>query len=89
MRHWWSRCIQAGFHIKVAQEAIQFPTILGLVAARTGIAIVPESLRALQIPGVAYLDLNDPAAHSQVSLICADTRRDSALVKRFMDTADF
>lgn len=81
-------CIQAGFHIKVAQEAIQFPTILGLVAARTGIAIVPESMRALQIPGVSYLDLNDPAAYSQVSLICADTRRDSALVKRFLQTAE-
>ncbi|MBE4720436.1 MULTISPECIES: LysR family transcriptional regulator [unclassified Pseudarthrobacter] len=78
-------CIQAGFHIRVAQEAIQFPTILGLVAARTGIAIVPESLRALQIPGVAYLDLTDAAAYSRVSLICAEGRQDSALVERFME----
>ena len=79
-------CIHAGFHIKIAQEAVQFPTILGLVAARTGIAIVPESLRALQIPGVAYVDLNDAAAYSQVSLICAEDRQDSALVKRFLET---
>ncbi|MET3351549.1 UNVERIFIED_ORG: DNA-binding transcriptional LysR family regulator [Arthrobacter sp. UYEF1] len=78
-------CIQAGFHIRVAQEAIQFPTILGLVAARTGIAIVPESLRALQIPGVAYLNLSDEAAYSRVSLICAEGRQDSALVDRFME----
>lgn len=81
-------CIQAGFHIRIAQEAIQFPTILGLVAARTGIAIVPESLRALQIPGVAYLDLDDMAAYSQVSLICSEGRRDSALVKRFLEAGD-
>ena len=80
-------CIQAGFHIRIAQEAIQFPTILGLVAARTGIAIVPESLRALQIAGVAYLDLNDTAAASQISLICAENRRDSALVKRFLESS--
>ena len=80
-------CIQAGFHIRIAQEAIQFPTILGLVAARTGIAIVPESLRALQIAGVAYLDLNDTAAASQISLICAESRRDSALVKRFLESS--
>ncbi|MDJ0314217.1 LysR family transcriptional regulator [Arthrobacter sp. H35-D1] len=81
-------CIQAGFHIKIAQEAIQFPTILGLVAARTGIAIVPESLRALQIHGLAYLELSDAAAYSQVSLICAEARRDSALVKRFLEAVD-
>ena len=80
-------CIPAGFHIRIAQEAIQFPTILGLVAARTGIAIVPESLRALQIAGVAYLDLNDTAAASQISLICAENRRDSALVKRFLESS--
>ena len=80
-------CIQAGFHIRIAQEAIQFPTILGLVAARTGIAIVPESLRALQSAGVAYLDLNDTAAASQISLICAENRRDSALVKRFLESS--
>lgn len=79
-------CIHAGFHIKIAQDAVQFPTILGLVAARTGIAIVPESLRALQIPGVAYVDLNDAAAYSQLSLICAEDRQDSALVKRFLET---
>ncbi|MGY4544140.1 DNA-binding transcriptional LysR family regulator [Arthrobacter sp. UYNi723] len=79
-------CIQAGFHIRIAQEAIQFPTILGLVAARTGIAIVPESMRALQIPGVAYLGLSDDAAYSRVSLICAEGRQDSALVERFLET---
>lgn len=82
-------CIQEGFHIKIAQEAIQFPTILGLVAARTGIAIVPESLRALQIPGITYLDLSDEAAYSQVSLICAQGARDSALVRHFLEAGEF
>ena len=82
-------CIQSGFHIRIAQEAIQFPTILGLVAARTGIAIVPESLRALQIPGVAYSDLSDTAAYSQVSLICSEARQNSALVKRFLESGEF
>ncbi|MET3173986.1 UNVERIFIED_ORG: DNA-binding transcriptional LysR family regulator [Arthrobacter sp. UYCu721] len=79
-------CIQAGFHIRVAQEAIEFPTILGLVAARTGIAIVPESLRTLQIPGVAYLNLTDDSAYSRVSLICAEGRQESALVEQFMES---
>lgn len=82
-------CIQAGFHIRVSQEAIQFPTILGLVAARTGIAVVPESMRALQIPGIVYVDLSDDAAFSQVSLICAEGRRESSLVKQFIDMSDF
>lgn len=73
-------CHHAGVRFEVAQEAVQFPTILGLVAARTGIAIVPEALRSLQIPGLRYLALTDEDAVSTVSMICSEERRHSALV---------
>lgn len=39
-------CHHAGFRLEAAQEAVQFPTLLGLVAANTGVTIVPASLRA-------------------------------------------
>ena len=80
-------CHHAGVRFEVAQEAVQFPTILGLVAARTGIAIVPEALRSLQIPGLRYLDLTDQEAVSTVSMICSGERRRSALVANCLDSA--
>lgn len=49
-----SFCQQVGFSPKVAQEAIQMQTIVSLVAAEIGVAIVPESLQNLQRTGVVY-----------------------------------
>jgi DNA-binding transcriptional LysR family regulator len=47
-------CQQGNFTPKVAQEAIQMQTIIGLVSAGIGIAIVPSSLENLQRTGVVY-----------------------------------
>ncbi|MBF2009042.1 MAG: LysR family transcriptional regulator [Chlorogloeopsis fritschii C42_A2020_084] len=47
-------CQQGNFTPKVAQEAIQMQTIIGLVSAGMGIAIVPSSLQNLQRTGVVY-----------------------------------
>ncbi|AFY53715.1 transcriptional regulator [Rivularia sp. PCC 7116] len=49
-----SFCQQVGFSPKLAQEAIQMQTIVSLVAAQIGVAIVPESLQNLQRRGVVY-----------------------------------
>ncbi|MEO8284085.1 MAG: LysR substrate-binding domain-containing protein, partial [Pseudarthrobacter sp.] len=66
----------------IAQEAVQFPTILGLVAAHLGIAVVPESMRAFSIPGLAYLDISDANATSTVSLIHATDTSNFLLVSK-------
>jgi DNA-binding transcriptional LysR family regulator len=50
---------QAGFHSKVAQEAVQMQTIVGLVAAGLGIAIVPASLQNFHRSGVVYRPLRE------------------------------
>ena len=63
-------CLAAGFALQPAQQAVQFITILGLVAGNAGVAIVPEPLRALQLPGLRYLPLEDEAATSLVSIAC-------------------
>lgn len=72
----------ADVEFSLAQQAVQFPTILGLVAAHLGIAVVPESLRAYTIPGLAYVDIEDASAVSRVSLIYSTDMAESPLVAK-------
>jgi DNA-binding transcriptional LysR family regulator len=50
-------CHQAGFTPRIVQEAEQMPTIVGLVAAEVGVALVPESVSRSWRDGVVYLPL--------------------------------
>jgi DNA-binding transcriptional LysR family regulator len=47
----------AGIAAEVGQEAIQMQTIVSLVSAGMGIALVPQSVSNLRRPGVEYLPL--------------------------------
>ncbi|MFJ2990590.1 LysR substrate-binding domain-containing protein [Collimonas sp. NPDC087041] len=49
----------AGLTPDIGQEAIQMQTIVGLVSAGMGIALVPQSVSNLQRPGVDYRELQD------------------------------
>ena len=51
-------CQRAGFTPHLAQEAIQMQTILGLVAAGLGVAVVPQCMSKLQRADVRYLALD-------------------------------
>jgi DNA-binding transcriptional LysR family regulator len=44
----------AGLTPRIGQEAIQMQTIVGLVSAGMGIALVPQSVSNLKRPGVEY-----------------------------------
>lgn len=81
-------CIRAGFRMRVVQEAVQFPTMLGLVAANTGIAIVPDALRALRLPGLRYLTLTDPEAFSTISTISRVLPHRNPVVDHFLTVAE-
>ncbi|MGW8394104.1 LysR family transcriptional regulator [Pseudoduganella sp. HUAS MS19] len=48
---------EAGIAAEVGQEAIQMQTIVSLVSAGMGIALVPQSVSNLRRPGVEYLPL--------------------------------
>jgi DNA-binding transcriptional LysR family regulator len=61
-------CQQAGFRPKVAQEAIQMQTIIGLVAAGLGIAIVPASLQNFHRSGVIYRPLQEQVSDTGLYL---------------------
>ena len=50
-------CQRAGFTPSLAQEAIQMQTILGLVAAGLGVAIVPRCMSKLERSDIRYLAL--------------------------------
>jgi DNA-binding transcriptional LysR family regulator len=79
-----SLCQQADFSPTVAQEAIQLQTIVSLVAAEMGIAIVPESLQHLQRTGVLYKAIQEPTSKVAIAMIWR--RNDiSSTVQRFLE----
>jgi DNA-binding transcriptional LysR family regulator len=53
-------CEHAGFRPRILQVADRGHTILGMVAANCGVALVPEPLRALPHDGVVFRQLQDP-----------------------------
>jgi DNA-binding transcriptional LysR family regulator len=53
----------------VGQEAIQMQTIVSLVSAGMGIALVPRSLRHLRRTGVAYRPLDGEARNIETGLV--------------------
>ncbi|KIF83146.1 LysR substrate-binding domain-containing protein [Noviherbaspirillum autotrophicum] len=79
-------CREAGFEPKTALQAREGSTIIGLVAAGCGIAILPESFNAIRIKGVGYLPLADRAAKTQLMLARHTTHR-SALADSFVELA--
>ncbi|WP_281360095.1 LysR substrate-binding domain-containing protein [Caulobacter soli] len=54
---------------RIVQEAIQMQTIISLVSAGLGVALVPASLRNLARAGVSYLDLDGPAPVLETGLV--------------------
>ncbi len=66
---------QAGLPPRIGQEAIQMQTIVGLVSAGMGIALVPQSVSNLKRPGVAYRQLAGKTALIETGLAW---RRDNA-----------
>lgn len=79
-------CRAAGFDPKITQEALQYPTILGLVSAGLGVAIVPAVVQTFRKTGVAYLPLTDEAAVSNISFAYR-SGRDSPVLSAFLEMA--
>jgi DNA-binding transcriptional LysR family regulator len=80
-------CHDAGFTPHVVEEAMQFATILGLVSSNAGIAIVPESIQAIQLPNVSFIPLKDAAAVSQLYMARRAGERASPAAKRLVGIA--
>jgi DNA-binding transcriptional LysR family regulator len=61
-------CRAAGFTPRIEQEAIQMSTIVSLVAAGMGVALVPASLRQMRRTGVVYRPLAETSPLMEVGL---------------------
>ncbi|MCR8925372.1 LysR family transcriptional regulator [Priestia megaterium] len=70
----------------IQQEALEFQTVIGLVAAKLGIAVVPQSAVNLHTQDVVYLDLGDqlPVASMGIAWRQKDP---SPLVQSFIQLA--
>jgi DNA-binding transcriptional LysR family regulator len=75
-------CQRAGFVPRIEQEAIQMQTIVSLVAAGMGVALVPASLHHLRRTGVVYRPLIEKSPAVEIGL-AQRARDDSPLVKAF------
>ena len=82
-----SLCLHAGFVPRVVQQARRLQTVLGLVAAGFGAALLPASLAPTMPPGVVMLPLASgaPAPLRQLDLYMAwDPRRMCAVRERLL-----
>jgi DNA-binding transcriptional LysR family regulator len=65
-------CTAAGFRPRVVREVLESSTIIGLVAAGVGIAIVPADMNCIQFSGVVYRRILDSGAYSSLHLAKRD-----------------
>jgi DNA-binding transcriptional LysR family regulator len=74
----------AGLTPRIGQEAIQMQTIVGLVSAGMGIALVPQSVSNLKRPGVEYKPLTNKTLPIETGLAW---RRDnlSPVLRSFLE----
>lgn len=78
-------CQRAGFFPKVVQEVSQMVTKIMLVASGVGVALVPGSFAAMQMPHVTYVPVLEGRRPLRYSLAFAtQARRDNPLVESFL-----
>jgi DNA-binding transcriptional LysR family regulator len=72
-------CASAGFRPQIAREVQELTTIVGLVDAGVGIAIVPADTRTIHLDGVVYVPLRDRQAFSTLYLAFRERDRNAHL----------
>jgi DNA-binding transcriptional LysR family regulator len=68
-------CSKAGFRPHMVQEALDASTIVGLVAAGVGIAVVPSGTECIKLEGVVYQRLLEKTAVSALHLVYREADR--------------
>ncbi|MEW1977018.1 LysR substrate-binding domain-containing protein [Kocuria palustris] len=75
-------CREAGFQHRVSQMAQETSTILSFVAAGGGVALMPASVRSVQLRGVRYRELED-SPHAELAVAWRREER-SVLLSNFI-----
>jgi DNA-binding transcriptional LysR family regulator len=70
---------KGGFRLQVSQEVQSVPTIIGLVAAGSGVAVVAESFRHINVPSVVFLPLVDLGLVSEIGVAYRRDERSPAV----------
>lgn len=83
--HVLSVCVAAGFAPRIVQEASELFTVLSLVRAGLGVALVPRSAAVMRLPGVRFKDIDMPEAAWNIALAWRQEESASPLVRRFVD----
>lgn len=78
----------AGFQPTIAQHAQQINGLLALVAAGLGLALVPASMRTVQLAGISYVSLEDSDAHLLLAVASRASERSPALQQFLATVAD-
>ncbi len=71
---------------RVSQLVSQVPTMLALVRAGTGCALVPRSIRAMGVHGVRYRELAPADAHSVTLHACWSPDNPNPALQRLVDS---
>lgn len=80
-------CAEAGFTPGIAQHAVEWQTVCGLVEAGLGVSIAPASTRRVRLRGVAFRPVEPGAARTSVT---AAWRKDdrNPLIARLLESAN-
>ncbi|AHV93243.1 LysR family transcriptional regulator [Bordetella holmesii] len=73
-----SACLRAGFTPRVIQEAPQMASIISLVAAGVGIAIVPAAMRHMGAEGIEYRPIRGDAPRALLDMAYRRHERSTA-----------
>jgi DNA-binding transcriptional LysR family regulator len=79
-------CLAADFYPRVEHEAAKTSTLLSLVAAGLGAALVPESVQGLALEGVVYKPVQN--AESVELALAWRTGDESPLLRTFLDVLE-
>lgn len=81
-------CRRAGFIPHIAQFAEPMESVVGMVAAGAGLAIVPESMRRLSLPKVVYRPIQERYAVGELAVAwrAADS---SPIIKAFLSCCPY
>ena len=78
-------CVAAGFSPRIVQQAVESYSLISLVAAGTGVALVPEAIRSLIHPRVVYRPLRGAIARADVMMLYRAER--NAILDNFIAVA--
>ena len=78
-----SLCQHARFSPRLVQEAMQLPTIVSLVAAGIGVAVIPASLQNLGRAGVNYRAIRESTPKAEL-VVAWRAEKPSALLQSFL-----